>query len=150
MIPRIAAFADLDLLTLYAILRLRVDVFVVEQASAYADLDGRDTEPGTRHLWVPDPDGDPGVVAAYLRMLQDPDGATRLGRIVTARAHRRRGYAGTLVEYALRRASGPVVLSAQAHLVEWYRRLGFEPVGAPYLDDGMPHLPMACADSGDA
>ena len=51
MIFRTASFHDLDAATLYALLKLRVDVFVVEQDCPYPDLDGRDTEPGTRHLW---------------------------------------------------------------------------------------------------
>jgi ElaA protein len=54
VILRVARFAELDTATLYAILRLRVDVFVVEQRSAYPDLDGRDDEPGTRHVWLDD------------------------------------------------------------------------------------------------
>jgi ElaA protein len=47
----IARFSELDAATLYELLRLRVDVFVVEQECPYPELDGRDAEPGTRHLW---------------------------------------------------------------------------------------------------
>jgi ElaA protein len=49
---RAARFDDLDAATLYALLRLRVDVFVVEQHCPYPELDGRDREPGTVHLWL--------------------------------------------------------------------------------------------------
>jgi ElaA protein len=66
---RVAAFDELDAYTLYALLRLRAEVFVVEQDCAYLDLDGRDTEPGTRHLWL-DRDGEP---VAYLRVLAAGD-----------------------------------------------------------------------------
>src|SRR5690348_10062756 len=50
-----ASFAELDTTTLYALLKLRTDVFVVEQACPYPELDGRDIEPGTRHLWLDSP-----------------------------------------------------------------------------------------------
>src|SRR5690606_32451433 len=49
---RVASFAELTARQLHDLLRLRVDVFVVEQECAYPELDGRDTEPGTQHLWA--------------------------------------------------------------------------------------------------
>src|SRR5919107_1715517 len=76
---RVASFRDLDTTTLYAILKLRCDVFVVEQKCFYADLDGRDAEPGTRHVWLSRGDD----ILAYLRILDDGD-AERIGRVVTA------------------------------------------------------------------
>ena len=82
MILRTARFADLDTVTLYALLRLRSDVFVVEQACPYPELDGRDDEPGTEHRWFED---DAGAPTAYLRTLAENDGATRIGRVVTTR-----------------------------------------------------------------
>ena len=51
---RVAAWDRIDPTTAYALLRLRVDVFVVEQRCPYPELDGRDTEPATRHLWLDD------------------------------------------------------------------------------------------------
>ncbi len=136
---RSAGFAALDPMTLYEILRLRVDVFVVEQRCAYRELDGRDTEPTTRHLWIA---GDDGAVHAYVRMLEDGDGVTRIGRVVTAARWRGRGLADRLVRYAIALAPGPVVASAQAHLRPWYERLGFVVAGRGYDEDGIPHLPM--------
>src|SRR4028118_2343930 len=76
---QVAHFRDLDVSTLYALLRLRVDVFVVEQQCPYPELDGRDAEPGTLHLWS----DDGGAVLGYLRLLSDPDG-TRIGRVCVA------------------------------------------------------------------
>jgi len=93
---RLAAFRDLDTTTLYAILKLRGDVFVVEQKCLYADLDGRDTEPGTRHLWV----SRGGEVLAYLRILDDGE-VRRIGRVVVAPAARGAGLAGRLMDAAL-------------------------------------------------
>ncbi|HEY1485360.1 MAG TPA: GNAT family N-acetyltransferase, partial [Micromonosporaceae bacterium] len=62
----VAAPAEVDATTLYAILRLRSEVFVVEQNCPYQDIDGRDLEAGTRHLWLADADPAP---LAYLRIL---------------------------------------------------------------------------------
>ncbi len=137
---RTASFAELDTSTLYAILRLRVDVFVVEQQCAYPELDGRDTESTTRHLWV---GGDDGAVHAYIRVLDDGP-ALRIGRVVTARAARGRRLAEHLVLHAVERAGErEVVLDAQSYLRGWYERLGFAVAGEEFVEDGIPHLPMA-------
>lgn len=137
---RVASPAELDVATVYALLRLRVDVFVVEQRCAYAELDGRDLDPGTLHLWL---SGDDGDVAAYVRVLGDADGSARIGRVCTAVAHRGAGLAERLVRAALDQVGGrPVVLDAQAHLEGWYARLGFVRSGDPFVEDGIPHVPM--------
>ena len=138
--PRLhqAAFAELDAATLYAILRLRAEVFVVEQACVYLDPDGRDLEAGARQLWV-EVDGE---VVATGRVLDDGD-ARRIGRIATAPAHRGRGLAATLVRHFLDSSPGPWRLDAQAHLSDWYGRFGFEVCGPVYDDDGIDHVPMA-------
>lgn len=137
---------------LQEILRLRADVFVVEQACAYADVDGRDLLPATLHLWLaaqgPRGDGEPGGldayrgILAYLRVLAEPGGGTRIGRVVTAPAARGRGLARVLLRDALEGAARPVVLNAQAHLAGFYAAEGFSPDGPEYLDDGIPHVPM--------
>lgn len=136
---RCEPFAALDATTLYAILQLRVDVFVVEQRCAYRELDGLDIAPTTRHLWIPDDDG---AVCAYLRSLDDGGGVTRIGRVVTAARCRRQGLADRLVRHAVAIADGAVVASAQAQLRGWYERRGFAVVGPGYDEDGIPHLPM--------
>jgi ElaA protein len=137
---RAAAFADLDGLTLYRLLALRVAVFVVEQACAYPELDGRDLEPATVHLWIDGADGSP---VAYLRILAEGDRSVRLGRVVTAPARRGEGLAAALVADALARtAPADAVLDAQSHLTAWSEAFGFEVAGAEYLDDGIPHTPM--------
>ncbi len=139
MILRRACFADLDAATLYELLRLRVDVFVVEQACPYPELDGRDTEPGTEHRWFADDGGHP---LAYVRVLVEPDGSQRLGRVVTRPDARSDGLARRLVEDVLADAPGPVHADAQSHLRAWYEGLGFEVSGPEYVEDGIPHLPM--------
>jgi ElaA protein len=135
---RVASFRDLDVTTLYALLKLRVDVFVVEQTCPYPELDGRDDEPGTRHVWLARGD----EILAYLRIL-DEGGSERIGRVVTAPNARKGGYASRLMAHALEViGSRPSTLQAQAHLTGFYRRFGYEQAGPGYVEDGIPHVPM--------
>jgi ElaA protein len=134
--------ADLDPRTLYEILRLRVDVFVVEQASPYAELDGRDLEPGARHFWLGG-NGEPEPVLGCARLLEEPGGELRIGRLCSARSARGRGLGRRLVEAALAEVGdGPAVLDSQEHLAGFYRGYGFEVTGPAYDWDGVSHVPM--------
>jgi ElaA protein len=128
---------------LYRIMRLRCEVFVVEQACAYLDLDGRDFDDGTLLVWA-DPDPSAPTVAATARVLMEGDaGARRIGRVATAPAWRRHGLAAAVVDHALTLCGeAPVVLDAQAHLAGWYERRGFERAGPPFDEDGIAHVPM--------
>ncbi|WP_404381957.1 GNAT family N-acetyltransferase [Knoellia locipacati] len=137
---RVQRFADLDPVVAYRLWALRSEVFVVEQAAAYLDLDGRDAEPGTWHVWCADADGSP---VATLRVLAD-GGEWRVGRVATDVAHRGRGLAGAMMREVLSRwGSEPVVLDAQVYLQQWYAGFGFVVTGDPYEDeDGIPHVPM--------
>ena len=95
---------------LYALLRLRVDVFVVEQRAPYPELDGRDLLPDTVHLWI-QPDDEP---LAYLRILAEPEGGARIGRVCTMHKARRTGLGARLMDAALEEiGDAPVVLDAQ-------------------------------------
>ncbi len=144
---------------LYDLLRLRSEVFVVEQACAYQDIDGKDRHPDALHLLGI---ADDGTLAAYLRILPHGlgHGATTfaepsIGRVVTAPAWRGRGLGDPLlrqgIAHALRRWPGSAIrLGAQAHLQAYYARNGFAPASAPYLEDGIPHVEMLRpADPGD-
>ncbi|MDH3754061.1 MAG: GNAT family N-acetyltransferase [Acidimicrobiia bacterium] len=131
------SFSELTALELYDIVRLRVDVFVVEQQCPYGDLDGRDTERGTRHIWQGDAKG----VVSYLRVLDEGD-VRRIGRVVTRPDARGGGLSVRLLDHVVEATDGPWVLGAQAHLADWYRRLGFVTDGEPYVEDGIPHVPM--------
>ena len=132
------AFEDLDARTAYAVWRLRQQVFVLEQQCLYDDLDGRDPEPGTRHVVM----SDDGQVVGYARVLDDGD-VFRIGRVVLAEQARGRGWADPLMQAALAECAGrDVVLSAQSPLAAWYSSLGFEVSGPEFLDDGILHLPM--------
>ncbi len=125
---------------LYRILRLRVDVFVVEQKAAYPELDGRDLTPSTVHLWSEAPDG----VLAYVRVLDEPDGTARIGRVVTAAPARGQGLSRELMEAALTEIGDqPSVLDAQTQVAGFYTSLGYRVVGDEFMDDdGIPHVPM--------
>jgi predicted GNAT family N-acyltransferase len=137
-ILRRARFAELTAGEVYGLCRLRVDVFVVEQECPYPELDGRDTEPATEHLWF-EADGEP---VATLRVLDDGD-ERAIGRVATAAEWRGSGLAARLMEEALTTyGEGPIHLGAQAYLQGWYERFGFRQSGPGYVEDGIPHLPM--------
>ena len=134
---RLATFAELPAETAYRLWALRSRVFVVEQDCPYLDLDGRDTDPSARHLWV---EGG-GVPVATLRLLSEEGAADRTrgdrGRAPWIGPGRRAG--------GCRPGAGgerDVVLDAQSHLVDWYARFGFEPSGRGFLEDGIPHTPL--------
>ncbi len=135
----LARFDELHARTAYLLWQLRLDVFVVEQLCPYRELDGRDFESGTRHVWIAEAD----QPIAYLRVLAEPDGEARIGRVCVAAPARGGGLARRLLEAALEdlgeRAS---VLDAQAHLSSWYERFGYVVTGPEFLDDGIPHVPM--------
>ncbi|WAC51195.1 GNAT family N-acetyltransferase [Frigoribacterium sp. SL97] len=137
-----SSVAEIDPVVLYEILRLRVDVFVVEQECPYPELDGRDLEPSARLLWSTDDDA---RVLATLRVLHDGDDR-RIGRVATASSARGRGLAADLMRSAVDECDGRLVrLDAQAHLSGWYARFGFVVDGDEFLEDGIPHLPMTLA-----
>jgi ElaA protein len=149
--------AELDAVTMYRILRLRVDVFVVEQRCPYPELDGRDLEPGARWVWAT-AEGSQDVLGT-LRILSDGDrdddadrdadrdGAARIGRVATARAARSAGIAGGLMEHALGLLGDQIriTLDAQSPLVGWYERFGFVASGPEFVEDGIGHRPMTRA-----
>jgi ElaA protein len=140
------SFSELEPETAYRLWKLRADVFVVEQACAYPDLDGRDLEPGTRHVYASDggdrPASSDGPVG-YLRVLEEPDGTARIGRVCVASSHRSFGVARSLMERAIADIGARVsVLDAQSHLQAWYEHLGYVATGPEFLDDGIPHVPM--------
>jgi ElaA protein len=141
---RQAHFADLTPAELYGLLRLRVDVFVVEQNCPYPELDGRDTEPGTVHLWYAD---DEGATLATIRVLEN--GADRaIGRVATASSARGRGLSAQLIRRGIELCAGRTIdIGAQAYLEAWYERFGFVRSGPDYLEDGILHLPMRLAGS---
>jgi ElaA protein len=142
----LASFDELDPRTAYLLWQLREQVFVVEQECAYAELDGRDLEPGTRHLWA----AEDGLPVGYVRLLDDGD-RVRVGRVLVAPGHRGTGLADRLVETALDEiGERPSYLHAQTPLVGWYTRHGYVVDGEEYVEDGIPHTPMSRPTLGRA
>lgn len=148
---RDAVPTELDMMTAYRILRLRVDVFVVEQECPYPELDGRDLEPGARWVWAESQEAESAEaeaateVTGTLRILREPSGAVRIGRVVTSKAARSSGVGALLMNRALELVGPgvPLLLDAQAHLEGWYARFGFARCGDTFLEDGIPHVPMS-------
>lgn len=138
-----ARFADLSPQDLYGILRLRSDVFVVEQDCVFLDLDDRDHEADAEHLWTTDGAG----VVATLRLLHEGDATWSIGRVVARADARSRGVAAHLLQAGLDRlrelGAETVHIGAQAQLRDWYARFGFAESGPRYLEDGILHLPMS-------
>ena len=132
------SFDELDARTLHDLMRLRQDVFILEQDCVYPDLDGRDVEPGTVHVLLTQD----GRILGYARVLDDGD-HWRIGRVLVRADARGRGLARDLMDAALPICTGrPIRLDAQERLVDWYAGYGFEVTGEPYLDDGLLHVPM--------
>lgn len=136
---------DLSAHQTYDMLRLRGIVFVDEQrVSADLEIDGRDLEGETHHLFGYAGD----ELAAYARLLEPgSDGHSHVGRVVVAAAHRGNRTGHHLVERAVAAAerlwpASPIEVGAQDHLRGFYGRHGFVPVGEVYEEAGIPHVDM--------
>jgi len=143
-----ASGEQLDAATIYGLLRLRIDVFVVEQDCPWQDLDGRDLDPATTHFWFAAP-GRPAEPLGCLRVLPLAD-TRRIGRVCVARSERGRGLAAALMRAALEEFGDlPCVLDAQSHLAAFYAGFGFQVCGEEFIEDGIPHLPMRRSPTAD-
>lgn len=138
-------FEQLSLQQLYDIMALRQEVFVVEQDCVYLDADGKDQ--GSFHLMGYN---ESGILVAYARIM--PKGLNypnyiAWGRIVSAPAYRGKGIGRTLIKECLSYTNqlfGPeaIKISAQSYLIKFYESFGFQTLGEPYLEDGIPHVAM--------
>ena len=142
----ILRFSELDTYTLYALLKLRVDVFVVEQNCPYPELDEKDLHPETRHILLKKGD----KILGYSRIL--PPGvsfkdAPGVGRVCVAQTARRLGLGELVVAKAIATAKDgwpglDIHISAQCYLQRFYESMGFVAASEPYLEDDIPHLKM--------
>lgn len=140
---RCDAFDALKPQALYDLLRLRTEVFVMEQNCVFQDMDGAD--PACHHLL-----GERGgVLLAYARLV--PAGLkfaeASIGRVVSDPSARGTGMGHALMREAVRQLHAlwgerPIRIGAQAHLQGFYRQHGFETEGPPYDEDGIPHVEM--------
>lgn len=136
-------FSALDSQTLFAIMRERVDVFVVEQACPYPELDDVDIADATRHLYSLNRQ----TVNAYARCYEKDAHYSAIGRVLVAQSQRSSGLGKELVSQAIAccRTHWPsrdIYIGAQTYLLNFYRSFGFECVGEEYLEDGIPHQDM--------
>jgi ElaA protein len=140
-------FSELTTADLYAVVRLREAVFIVEQNCPYPDSDGRD--PTAWHLLGWEERSSGRVLVAYARIFEPgvryDEGS--IGRVVTAPDVRGTGKGRALMAEALRRfdslAPGqPIRIAAQRRLEDFYLGLGFRTVSDPYEEDGINHVDM--------
>lgn len=137
--------------TLLQILRVRQDVFIVEQECPYPDIDDVDAHPLTLHHWAQDAAG---VVLAVMRSYTSTrPGQAHIGRVATHPAARGRGLASALMGEAIDRVGRDfpgceIQIGAQSYLRAWYEGFGYRVCGPEYLEDGIAHLPMVRAASG--
>ncbi|RFC66151.1 GNAT family N-acetyltransferase [Fulvimarina endophytica] len=137
---RWSTFEELSAREIHDLLRLRSLVFVVEQTCAFAEIDGMDPQAIHLRLMIGD------ELAGCLRVVETHE-AIRIGRIVTAKAHRGRGLGHEMMAEALRYAARrftrrDLIVSAQSHLRSFYAAHGFEAASAPYDEDGIAHIDM--------
>jgi len=142
----VKTFQEFTVDELFDVLKLRVDVFVVEQKCAYRELDEYDRHPETRHL---SGRNEGGQLIAYARLL--PPGLrypeVNLGRFAVKADFRKQGIGHQLLQAALKEISGcwpktSIRISAQDYLQAFYERYGFLRVSEVYLEDGIPHVEM--------
>lgn len=140
------SFNELTTNELYDILKLRIDVFVVEQTCFYPDLDDHDRHANTQHLFC----YEHGKLSAYLRIL--PKGLTyadyiSIGRVAVAQHARGTGMGHKLmaqaIHYCQQNNLAPAIkISAQEHLEKYYNQHDFIRVSEMYLEDDIPHIAM--------
>lgn len=136
-------FNDLTVLELYAILKLRSEVFVVEQNCVYLDTDNKDQLSFHLSGWIGN------ELVAYARIL--PPGSAfqeaSIGRVVTNPQYRKTGAGKALMQRAIEKTLqqfdvSAIKIGAQLYLLSFYKSLGFKISGPEYLEDGIPHIEM--------
>lgn len=134
----VKSFEELDINELYEILRLRVDVFVVEQNCPYPEIDGIDKE--AFHIFAKED----GEIVAYARIYKE-DGEVHLGRVIAK--ERRKGYGNLILNEAIKAAcqkyqAEKIIIEAQTYAKDFYAKAGFEQRSQTYMLDGIRHIKM--------
>jgi len=139
-------FDSLSNSELYNILRLRSEVFIIEQQCIYQDLDGKDLK--SHHLTAWDGDN----LVAYTRIV--PPGVSfpevSIGRVLTSPLYRGNGKGIALMQKSIEKVyetygKTPIRIGAQLYLKKFYENLGFAKDSDQYLEDGIPHIEMILA-----
>ncbi|MCP8618127.1 GNAT family N-acetyltransferase [Salirhabdus salicampi] len=137
------SFQQLSNNELYAILKERVDVFVVEQECPYPEIDNVDQDAIHYYLQIGE------RIAAYCRLI--PSGTkfeeASVGRVIVNRDFRGNGYARTMLKNAILIllkdwGETSIKIQAQLYLEEFYQSVGFQTVSEPYMYDGILHIDM--------
>ena len=143
IIWKIKTFDEFTVPELYAVIKARVDVFVVEQNCPYPDLDGYDQK--AIHLWAEED----GEVLAYCRIFDKgiKYNEASIGRVLTTEKARGKSLGKQLIAYAAqtienRFRTSEIRISAQDYLLRFYGGFGFEDTGKKYLEDDIPHTEM--------
>jgi ElaA protein len=136
-------FNDLTTLELYSILRLRIEVFIVEQNCVFQDADNKDQQ--SSHLMAFENED----LLAYTRLVPPGEiySEASIGRVVTSPLARQKGLGKELMERSIEAiynlfGKGPIRIGAQLYLKKFYGSLGFEQVSDTYLEDGIEHIYM--------
>ena len=142
----VKSFEELDINELYEILKLRVDVFVVEQNCPYPDIDGIDKE--AFHIFAKED----GEIAAYARIYKE-DGEVHLGRVIAK--ERRKGHGNLILNEAIKAAcqnygNEKIHIEAQIYAKDFYAKAGFEQRSEVFLLDGIRHIKMVLEPSFDS
>lgn len=139
----VKTFEELSTEELYQILRLRSEVFVVEQDCVYQDVDNKDQK-ALHVMGVKD-----GELVAYTRIFKPGDyfNNVSIGRVVVSQDQRKYGLGKQIMQASLaaidqRFPKQPIEISAQSYLLKFYTDLGFTAFGEEYLEDGIPHRRM--------
>ena len=137
-------FYSLNLEQLYDIMRLRQQVFVVEQDCPYLDADGIDQD--SLHVMGYQNE----ELVAYTRLVPKGisyDNYASIGRVITTQAIRGKGIGKELMEVSIQQlfqhfGKQTIKISAQSYLLRFYEDLGFHSTGKEYLEDNIPHTAM--------
>lgn len=140
---KIKPFEALSLIELYNVLRLRAEVFIVEQNCVYQDIDNKDQK--ALHL-IGEFEGE---IVAYSRLFKAGDyfENASIGRVVIAQKHRDKKWGHQLVQAGIDAVENhfttkKITISAQLYLKKFYETNGFVAVGESYLEDDIPHIEM--------
>jgi len=141
-------FTELTVNELYDVLRLRSEVFVVEQNCIFLDLDNNDQKAFHTIGFIGD------EVVATTRLFEKDmmyDGYQSIGRVVSAPKHRGLSIGKALMQYSIQECErlfgkGPIKIGAQLHLKKFYNEQGFEQSGEVYIEDEIDHIPMIRAE----
>lgn len=128
---------------LYAMLKMRIDVFVVEQKCAFPELDGKDPEALHLRLLA----GNELLASTRIIAPRGPEDPAYIGRVLVSPDHRGKRLGEKLMVESIAACERlfpghPIALSAQSHLQKFYTSFGFETVSEEYLEDDIPHIDM--------